>query len=207
MDTYDLRLLVGLGNPGTKYQGTRHNVGFMVLERLAQQKNISFRQSKKLKGQTAELVAGNTMQRMLKPNTFMNESGSSIKAAMEWFNIQNNQILVIVDDIDLPLGRLRIRSKGSSGGHNGLKNIIQHLGSDEFCRLRVGIGAPSALPEERKDQTISHVLGKFTPAEVPHIEKVIQEVISSIDLLRYSGLDKASNHINSYKYSLLKDII
>ena len=130
MSTYDLRLVAGLGNPGDKYQGTRHNIGFMALERLAKRESIAFKQSKKLLGDTAELVSGKDVQRLLKPNTFMNESGRSIKAAMEWFDINQEQILIIVDDIDLPLGRLRIRRKGSAGGHNGLQNIIHHVVND-----------------------------------------------------------------------------
>ena len=205
MNTYDFRLVVGLGNPGDKYQGTRHNIGFMALERLARRESITFRYSKKLLGDTGDFVLGKDVQRLLKPNTYMNESGRSIKAAMEWFNLKKEQILVIVDDIALPLGKLRIRSQGSDGGHNGLKSIIQHLGSDNFCRLRVGIGAPAIIPEERKAKTISHVLGRFTQEEDSHIEKILEEVILGIDLLNKAGFDKASNHINSYKYNLFID--
>lgn len=205
MNTYEFRLVVGLGNPGAKYEGTRHNIGFMALERLAKRESITFKYSKKLLGDSAELLLGKDLQRLLKPNTFMNESGRSIKAAMEWFDLKKQQLLVIVDDIDLPLGRLRIRRQGSDGGHNGLKSIIQHLGSDEFCRLRIGIGAPSEIQEERKSKTVSHVLGKFTKEEDSHIEKILEEVILSIDLLNQSGFDQASNHINSYKYNLFID--
>tara|TARA_Y100001968_G_scaffold243720_1_gene227623 strand:- start:10874 stop:11479 length:606 start_codon:yes stop_codon:yes gene_type:complete len=195
--------MAGLGNPGTKYEGTRHNIGFMALERLAKQESVNFKHSKKLLGETAELIAGEKMQRLLKPNTFMNQSGRSVKAAMEWFGLQKEHILVIVDDIDLPLGKLRIRRKGSCGGHNGLQSIIQHLGTDEFCRLRIGIGAPSIVQEERKSRTISHVLGKFTREEDPHINKILDQVLLSLDLLKKSGFEQASNHINSYKYNLI----
>tara|TARA_Y100001968_G_scaffold136503_1_gene124569 strand:- start:19916 stop:20527 length:612 start_codon:yes stop_codon:yes gene_type:complete len=199
MDSIDLRLLVGLGNPGPQYQGTRHNIGFMAIEKLAEKKFVKFRQSKKLFGHTADIGMGQNIQRLLKPNTFMNESGLSIKATMEWFGLTSSQIIVLVDDMDLPLGKLRLRTKGGSGGHKGLASTIQHLGTDNFCRLRIGIGAPSNNPAERKQKTNSYVLGSFTPKENLIVKNVINEIILSFDLIRQEGLEKATNKINSYE--------
>tara|TARA_Y100001968_G_C19434210_1_gene758721 strand:+ start:591 stop:1202 length:612 start_codon:yes stop_codon:yes gene_type:complete len=199
MNSHDFRLLVGLGNPGSRYKDTRHNIGFMVLEKLAIKKSAQFSQSKKIHGLTAKIGAGDDIQRLLLPNTFMNDSGLSIKAAMEWFDLEMNQLLVLVDDMDLPLGKLRIRTKGGSGGHKGLRSTIKHLGTEEFCRLRIGIGAPSENPNERRDRTVSHVLGAFNYQETPVLEEVINEVIKNLDIINKLGIDHAANQINSYK--------
>lgn len=199
MNSHDLRLLVGLGNPGSRYKDTRHNIGFMALEKFAKQNSVQFNLSKKLFGKTAEIGVGEDLQRLLLPNTFMNESGRSIRATMKWFDLKSDQILILVDDMDLPLGRLRIRTQGGSGGHKGLQSAINHLGTENFCRLRIGIGAPSTNPEERKEKTISHVLGTFSPEEHLIVEEVIETVILSFNLIKQLGLERASNQINSYK--------
>ena len=122
-----LRLVVGLGNPGTKYEGTRHNIGFMALERMASGEGFSFRQQSKLHGLAAEHGIGESRLRLLMPQTYMNDSGRSIRAALDWFGFTPEQLLVLVDDMDIPLGRLRLRAQGSAGGHNGLRSTIQHL--------------------------------------------------------------------------------
>ena len=114
-----LRLVVGLCNPGGKYQGTRHNIGFMALDLLAEKNGLQFRQQSKLHGLTADVGIGDQRLRLLMPQTFMNDSGRSIRAALDWFDLVPDQLLVLVDDMDLPLGRLRLRAKGSAGGHNG----------------------------------------------------------------------------------------
>ena len=139
-----LKLVVGLGNPGNKYAGTRHNIGFMALERMAKVDGFSFRQQSKLHGLAAETGVGEQRLRLLMPQTYMNDSSRSIRAALDWYGIAPEQLLVLVDDMDLPLGRLRLRARGSAGGHNGLRSLIQHLGSQVFPRLRIGIGAPAA---------------------------------------------------------------
>ena len=110
-----------------------------------------------------------------------------------------DELLVLVDDMDLPLGRLRLRSQGGSGGHNGLKSIINHLGTQNFCRLRIGIGAPTDIQEERKDLTVRHVLGKFTSKETPIVDDVLNEVLEGLDLIQHLGIDSACNRINAYK--------
>ena len=150
-----LRLVVGLGNPGTKYEGTRHNIGFMALEQMASREGFSFRQQSKLHGLVAEHGIGESRLRLLMPQTYMNDSGRSIRAALDWFGFTPEQLLVLVDDMDIPLGRLRLRAQGSAGGHNGLRSTIQHLGTQAFPRLRIGIGAPADNPAERRARTVS----------------------------------------------------
>ena len=198
----DLHLLVGLGNPGSRYVDTRHNVGFMALERLAAAHGAAFRSQARLQGLLAEIGSGEQRLRLLMPQTYMNESGRSIRAALDWFRLDPSQLLVVVDDMDLPLGRLRLRASGSAGGHNGLRSTIQHLGTQTFARLRIGIGAPAEEPQERRARTISHVLGRFSAAEKPVLEEVLQEVEAGIDLIRRLGVERAGNRLNGFRASL-----
>jgi PTH1 family peptidyl-tRNA hydrolase len=193
-----LQLLVGLGNPGDKYAGTRHNVGFMALERLAAQAAGSFKQQSKLHGLLAEVGVGARRLRLLMPQTFMNDSGRSIRAALDWFDLEPAQMLVLVDDMDLPLGRLRLRTSGGAGGHNGLRSTIAHLGGQEFPRLRIGIGAPALNPVERKQRTVGHVLGRFAPAEQPVLDQVLEEVLQGVDLIQRLGFERAGNRLNGF---------
>lgn len=195
----DLQLLVGLGNPGSRYAGTRHNVGFMVLERLAADAHVPFRQQSRLQGLLAEIGSGSSRLRLLMPQTYMNESGRAIRAALDWYRLEPSQLLVIVDDMDLPLGRLRLRASGSAGGHNGLRSTIQHLGSQDFARLRIGIGAPSLDPSERRERTVGHVLGRFTPEERPLLETVLAEVEAGLPLIRRLGIERAGNRLNAFR--------
>ena len=129
----------------------------------------------------------------------MNDSGKSVRATLNWFNLSIDQILILVDDIDLPLGRLRLRTHGSSGGHNGLRSTIQHLGTENFCRLRIGIGAPKAIPEEKRAMTVSHVLGSFTNKENPIVNNVLDEVLEGLKLMETLDLERVSTRLNSYK--------
>ncbi len=196
MESGALRLVVGLGNPGQRYAGTRHNVGFMALELLASKESVRFKATAKLQGELAEVGFGSSRMRLLMPQTYMNESGRSIRAAMDWFDLSADQVLVLVDDMDLPLGRLRLRAKGSAGGHNGLKSTIQHLGTQDFARLRIGIGAPGRSPEERRARTVSHVLGSFHQSEQPLLKDVLNEVLHGLDLIQRQGLERAGNRLN-----------
>ena len=118
------------------------------------------------------------------------------RAALDWFDLSSDQVLVLVDDMDLPLGRLRLRAKGSAGGHNGLRSTIQHLGTQEFARLRIGIGAPGRSAEERRARTVSHVLGSFHQAEQPLLKDVLDEVLRGVDLIQRQGLERAGNRLN-----------
>ena len=195
----ELKLLVGLGNPGADYNKTRHNVGFMVLEEIARKNNCSFRESKKLFGMTCEYGSGIEKTRLLMPNTYMNESGKSVRSAKDWFDFENHQLIVLVDDIDLPLGKIRLRTKGSSGGHNGLKSIINHLGTNEFKRLKIGIGSPSEVQKERKSKTISHVLGSFSKKEFVTVNFIIQEIISCMHSTTSNNWEKINTRLNSYQ--------
>ena len=194
-----LHLVVGLGNPGAKYADTRHNVGFMALERLAAAAGTTFRQQAKLQGLLADVGQGTSRLRLLMPQTFMNESGRSIRAALDWFDLAPSQLLVVVDDMDLPLGKLRLRASGSAGGHNGLRSTISHLGTQDFARLRIGIGAPAEDPAERRARTVGHVLGRFGAAERPLLEAVLTEVEAGIDLIQRLGLERAGNRLNGFQ--------
>ena len=199
MSSDELKLLVGLGNPGAEYVKTRHNVGFMVLEEIAKKNNCIFRESKKLFGTTCTYGTGLEKTRLLMPKTYMNESGKSVRSARDWFNFENHQLIVLVDDMDLPLGKIRVRSKGSSGGHNGLKSIINHLGTSEFKRLKIGIGPPSDEQKERKSKTVSHVLGKFSNEEFIILNFIIEEIISCMESITSNNWEKITTRLNSYK--------
>jgi peptidyl-tRNA hydrolase, PTH1 family len=194
-----LQLVVGLGNPGVKYLDTRHNVGFMAVERIAAERAGTFRQQAKLHGLLADVGQGASRLRLLMPQTFMNDSGRSIRAALDWFDLQPADLLVLVDDMDLPLGRLRLRASGSAGGHNGLRSAISHLGTQDFPRLRMGIGAPADDPLERKARTIGHVLGRFSPGERPLLNDVLTEVEAGIGLIQRLGLERAGNRLNGFR--------
>ncbi|WP_413747296.1 aminoacyl-tRNA hydrolase [Synechococcus sp. MIT S9507] len=201
MNRGGLRLVVGLGNPGEKYASTRHNVGFMALELLTTREGGRFKPMSKLQGDLADVGYGSDRLRLLMPQTYMNDSGRSIRAALDWFDLEIDQLIVLVDDMDLPLGRLRLRASGGAGGHNGLKSTIQHLGTQDFARLRIGIGAPGRNPEERRARTVSHVLGQFNRSEEPLLQNVLREVLSGLDHIQRQGLDRAGNAINAVNLS------
>ena len=195
-----LKIVVGLGNPGSKYSGTRHNIGFMALERMASSAGFTFRQQTKLHGLAAETGVGDQRLRLLMPQTYMNDSGRSIRAALDWYGFAPEQLLVLVDDMDIPLGRLRLRAQGGAGGHNGLRSTIQHLGSQVFPRLRIGIGAPAENPEERRAKTVSHVLGSFSQSEQTSVDAVLDGVLEAVVRIQRLGLDRAGNWINGFRY-------
>jgi len=195
-----LKMIVGLGNPGSKYSGTRHNIGFMALERMASSAGFTFRQQTKLHGLAAETGVGDQRLRLLMPQTYMNDSGRSIRAALDWYGFAPEQLLVLVDDMDIPLGRLRLRAQGGAGGHNGLRSTIQHLGSQVFPRLRIGIGAPAENPEERRAKTVSHVLGSFSQSEQTSVDAVLDGVLEAVVRIQRLGLDRAGNWINGFRY-------
>ena len=198
MDSGQLKLVVGLGNPGSKYAGSRHNIGFMALDRLASREGAAFQRQSKLQGHLAEVTLGTRRLKLLMPDTFMNESGRSIRAVLDWFNLTPYQLLVLADDMDLPLGRLRLRARGGAGGHNGVRSAIQHLGGQDFARLRIGIGAPGQDPIERRSLAVSHVLGKFWAAEHPLVNAVLETVTDGIVLIQEQGLERAGNTLNAY---------
>ena len=174
-----MKLIVGLGNYGKEYQNTRHNIGFMALDFYAKQNNLNF-DKRKFKGLYSETIINGEKVLLLKPQTYMNLSGECVRDFISYFHINTDDILVIYDDMDLDVGVLRLREKGSAGGHNGIKNIIQHIKSNEFKRVRVGIS------KDENRNTIDYVLGKFRDEEKKNIDEKI-EIISHIieDFTRY----------------------
>ncbi|MBC2580889.1 aminoacyl-tRNA hydrolase [Clostridium sp. DJ247] len=184
-------LVVGLGNIGKQYEHTRHNVGFDVIDLISSEYNIPVNREK-FKGMYGEGTISNNKVLLLKPSTYMNLSGESIREIMNFYKIPNKNIIVIYDDISLEVGRLRIRSQGSAGGHNGIKNIISNLGSDIFPRVKIGVGQP-------KDQLVSHVLGKFSKEERTQIEEVFKAGMNVVEYIVSNGIDEAMNKFNSFK--------
>lgn len=189
------QLIVGLGNPGSKYEKTRHNVGFMAIDALARAWQIGCSDHKKFQGIFGEGNSPGGKVRLLKPTTFMNNSGQAIRAVVDWYKLAPESVLVIYDDMDLPVGRLRIRLSGSAGGQNGMKSTIAHLGTQDFPRLRIGIGSPkSALGEK---DAVSHVLGTFSGTDGKLIDEVLRLTIDAIDLSRKQGVEKAMSLYNN----------
>ena len=186
-------LIVGLGNPEPKYDNTRHNIGFVVVDELAKVWQMPLKENKRFQGLFAEGVVGGQKVRLLKPLTYMNRSGQSVRAVTDWYKVQPSSVLVIYDDMDLPVGRLRMRLSGSAGGHNGMKSIIAHLGVKEFPRLRIGIGKSGG-----EKGTISHVLGKFAPQESKTIEEVLYVSVKAIELSLKQGIEQSMNRYNGF---------
>ena len=190
--------IVGLGNPGKKYAKSRHNIGFLVLENLSKKYNSNFLLKDKLKSSFSEFKINNSTYRLFLPNTFMNNSGDAVRAIVNWYKINLDQIFVIVDDKDLPLGKIRFRRKGSSGGHNGLKSIIEQLQTQEFKRIRIGIGSPPLPKGENNFNTISHVLGNISLEEKLILDKVYKRVIESLEQLNTKKEEHIINELNSF---------
>lgn len=191
------QLIVGLGNPGAKYDRTRHNVGFMLVDELARSWQISLADHKKFQGVFGEGIGPHRDRiRLLKPQTYMNLSGQSIRAVVDWYKLSPESVLVVYDDMDLPLGRLRLRLSGSAGGHNGIKSTISHLGTQNFPRLRIGIGKPKTAAPEDKD-TVSHVLGQFSKAETEILNEVLRLCEEAIALSLKQSTEKAMSLYNN----------
>lgn len=180
-----VRLIVGLGNPGREYEGTRHNVGFMLLERMAMGR-AEWRQEKAWNSQVARMDG----VILLKPQTYMNLSGEAVAAVARFYKIPVEGVLVVVDDMALGLGRIRLRHGGSAGGHNGLKSIFEHLGTQEVARLRIGIGgsAPGGA--------VGHVLGRFRKDEQEALLEVLERSEAAIWTVQHEGMEKAMNAFN-----------
>ena len=190
--------LIGLGNPGKKYSQTRHNIGFVLLQNLSKKYNSTFLLKDKLKSSFSEFKINDSTYRLFLPNTFMNNSGDAVRAIVDWYKINLDQIFIIVDDKDLPLGRIRFRKKGSSGGHNGLKSIIEKLQTNNFNRIRIGIGSPPFKKGTNNHNTISHVLGNISLEEKKILDKVYKTVIKSLEELNSKKEDFIINELNSF---------
>lgn len=182
-------LIVGLGNPGSKYEDTRHNMGFQTIDRFAEKEGLRFSKLR-FKAWTAEWKTGSSEKVLLmKPQTYMNLSGESVGEAARFYKIPPERVLVISDDVSLPAGKLRLRAGGSAGGHNGLKNIIQHLGSDHFPRIKVGVGAP-------EHDMVDWVIGKVSGEDAKVLQQAIDRAAEAIPVVLEQGLERAMNRFN-----------
>jgi len=193
--------LIGLGNPGKKYSKSRHNIGYLVLKNLSKKYNSNFVLKDKLKSYYSEFKINDSKYRLFLPNTFMNNSGDAVRAIVDWYKINLDHIFIIVDDKDLPLGKIRYRKKGSSGGHNGLKSIIEKLQTQNFNRIRIGIGTPPSNKETKNLNTISHVLGNISQEEKSTLDKVYKRVIDSLEQLNNKKEEFIINELNSFHKS------
>lgn len=178
-----MKLVVGLGNKGREYENTRHNMGFMLVDRYLQYKNITDKFKEKFNAIYIETTINNEKVIFIKPMTYMNNSGIAVRAFVDFYKLNSEDVLVISDDLDLDLGKFRLRRNGSSGGHNGLKSIISHLGTDNFKRLRIGIS-------NDKDDVINYVLSKFSKKELNEIDTMFDTLVDVLD--DYFGMDFTS---------------
>jgi PTH1 family peptidyl-tRNA hydrolase len=184
-------LIVGLGNPGPDHDRDRHNVGYWLVEALAAATGGSFRNDAKLHGESCQVSLGNQSVRLLKPTTFMNHSGQSMRLASDYYKVPVERVLVVHDDLDLPPGTARLKFGGGHGGHNGLRDIISHCGRD-FLRLRIGIGHPGS-----KEQVVGYVLRPPGKIELPQIEDALNEGQRAIDRLLSDGLEAAQKFLHT----------
>lgn len=186
-----MHLIVGLGNPGADYAKTRHNAGFLLVERLAERWKAGWNTERKFTARMAKTGRGGKKILLCEPQTFMNLSGEAVAAVVKFYQLPLANVLVVVDDADLPLGEIRLRPGGGSGGHHGLESVAQHLGSKEYARLRIGIGR-----QNEARQITGHVLGKFSPGEGPVLEKVLERVVGQVECWLSAGLQKAMSQFN-----------
>jgi len=184
-----MKVIVGMGNPGKRYAATRHNIGFAVVDSLAESPNAE-RFRERFQAEIAELRENGETILLIKPLTFMNLSGQAVRQIMDFYQVALPDLLVVCDDINLPLGKLRFRAKGTHGGHNGLRDIQNHLGTNEYPRLRIGVDAPDS------DDAVDHVLGRFRPVELPLIEEAISKAVQAVALWWKEGIGECMNQYN-----------
>jgi len=184
-----MKIVVGLGNPGKKYDGTRHNVGFAVVDALAVGPGTSAFQNR-FDAQVAEWREGDEKVLLLKPDKFMNLSGRAVRQAVDFYQVTPTDLLVVCDDINLPLGKLRFRKRGTHGGHNGLRDIQSHLGTTDYPRLRIGVDAPP------QDGAVDHVLGRFRSSEKPIIAEAMETAVQGVVLWVREGIAPCMNQYN-----------
>jgi len=184
-----MKLIAGLGNIGDKYCFTRHNAGFMVLDRWSFAENFTFKQEAKLKAFISKTKIDGEDIIFIKPTTFMNLSGEAVRAVMDYYKISVQDLIIIYDDIALEMGKIRIRANGSDGGHNGIKSIIQHIGTNKFNRIKVGIG-PQIGPSEH------YVLQNFSKEQMEVLKEIIDKTIDAAKCLISEGIEKAQNKFN-----------
>ena len=184
-------LIVGLGNPGAKYEGTRHNVGFQVVHRITGQWGGHWKEEKKFKALISQVAMDDVKVHLCQPQTYMNRSGESVALVCDYYRIPTENVLVIVDDVELAFGQLRLRADGSPGGHNGLGSVEQHLATSEYLRLRVGVGRPAY-----EAGLTGHVLGKFTPNEALKMARCVEVAAQQCECWLRHGSHKAMNEFN-----------
>ena len=188
-----MKVIVGLGNPGREYAQTKHNVGFMLVDALADKLGLAAWQEK-FDALIAEGRLGTEKILLVKPQTYMNDSGRAVGPLMNWYKLPPEDLIVVHDDMDIPAGTIRIRKKGSAGGHNGIKSVLAHLGDEHFSRVRIGIGRP--LPGWT---VINHVLAPFQEEDVPKIKEAIQYLLPAVECIVTEDTDKAMNLYNPKK--------
>lgn len=189
-----IQLLVGLGNPGRDYEDTRHNAGAILVEMLARSAGVSLRPEKKFHGLYAKARIRQHELHLLNPTTYMNRSGLAVGAIAQFYKLTPSQILVAHDELDIPAGCARIKKGGGHGGHNGLRDIIAHLGSNDFYRLRLGIGHPGD-----KSQVVNYVLGRFGVAERQSFDRMVDECARILPLIMDGDLARAMNQLHAFK--------
>lgn len=189
-DEIDKFLIVGLGNPGKQYEQTRHNVGFAILDQLAEKWGVPFSENKKMQGQFAQAKIQGKKVYLLKPSTYMNLSGRSVQSALSYYEVDQSRLLVVVDDIYIPLGELRMKVDSGSGGHKGLEDVATQLGTNAYGRLKIGVG------NSNESNLVGHVLGKFTNEESRLLPQVIEKAVQVIELWLIEGPVAAMNIAN-----------
>ena len=188
-----MKLIVGLGNPGEEYKLTRHNIGFLVLEKFAKTNNIRFKFSKRFNALIGEGAIGREKALVAMPQTYMNLSGHSVRPVLNWLKLKAEDMFVVMDDIALPFGSIRIKPKGSSGGHNGLNSIIESISTQEFPRMRLGI-----LGRKNIKDLSSYVLGRFTKSEQKNLQEILDTVSQACECWMTEGVNTAMNKFNKY---------
>lgn len=185
-----MKVIVGLGNPGSEYAATRHNVGFMAIDAVAAKYGVHVWRDK-FSAQIGECVIGNEKVLLVKPQTYMNLSGEAVGPLLSWYKLPSDQMAVLYDDMDIEAGSARIRLKGSSGGHNGIKSILAHIGTEDFARFRIGIGRPA-----QGWSVIDHVLAKFGDADRRAVEDVVEKIVPAVECFVKNGIDLTMNRYN-----------
>lgn len=192
MADVDRWLIVGLGNPGEEYRGTRHNIGFEVVELLAREVGVRLRRQARVQALTATATLAGQAVVLAEPSTFMNRSGAAVAALVRYYSVPGAQVVVVHDELDLPLGSLRLKNGGGAGGHNGLRSITTSLGTPDYDRVRVGIGRPPGTMD-----AADYVLRRFSRAERPEADVAVGRAGEAVESLISSGLSQAQNHYNS----------
>ena len=186
------RIIIGLGNPGREYEGTRHNVGFRVADALAKKLGAEYKTRRKFAAEVAEAKRGETTLLIAKPQTYMNLSGQAVAALRDWHKCGTQDVVLIFDDADLKLGQLRVRAKGSSGGHHGIESVLNALGTDAVARVRLGIGRQS----RSEGALTNHVLSRFTQEEEPEVKEMVKRAVDAVECLLDRGVATAMNQFN-----------